>query len=138
MDFPIGRTLVNALHHLLSRFPQVHHLKLHPFSLDNVSRPERVSVDIVDIVRVEDPRLVTVENGFLSRRIREPIHSPVTAVRDVSFARRANNGYALSQHHLISSVSVQVSAAHEACLGWMSVNPTQNHEIFGIHIVKQL
>jgi hypothetical protein len=43
--------------------------------------------------------------------------------------RRANNRYALGHHDLVSCLGVQVSRAHEACLGGMRVDPAYHDEV---------
>ena len=118
--------------------PEVHHLKFHSSRFHYMSRPERVGVNVVNVVGMEKPWQFTTQDGFLARRIGQPVCSPVPTMRCVALARRADDRDAFRQHHLIASMSMQVSAAHEASLSWVSVDPPENHEILRIHIIKQL
>lgn len=54
------------------------------------------------------------------------------------FARRTNNSDTLGQHDLIATVGMQIPTAHETCLRRMGVDPTKDHEIFRVAIIKQL
>jgi len=97
-----------------------------------------IGVNIFNVVWMKDPRLLTAENSFLSWRIRQPIDSPIPTVIRVSFARCTNDGHAFCQHHLVSCMGMQVSATHKACLGWMCMNPSKNHEILRVNVVEEL
>lgn len=42
--------------------------------------------------------------------------------------RSTHNGNALGHHGLVARLSVQISRAHEAGLGWVRVDPPDNRE----------
>lgn len=115
-------------------------------------RPQCVRIDITLCMWMEQSGLGAVQHRLHTRRICESENPPTIGPRQhrsmphfsgfqwhsLSFARCANNRYALRHHHLISAMRVKVSTTHEACLRRVSVDPPQNHQIFPIHIVEQL
>ena len=103
-----------------------------------MTRSQRIGIQVIDFVRMEDARFPTRQDGLLPRRIRQPVHSPVPAIGSVPFAGRTHDRHALLEHHLISTVCVQVSRAHEACLRRMRVDPADDHEVReGVDKVEQ-
>jgi hypothetical protein len=53
-------------------------------------------------------------------------------------ARRTNYRNAFCHHSLICIVCMQISAAHEASLGRMSMYPAQAHQIFRDTVVEEI
>lgn len=51
--------------------PQIHNLKLQSSQLRNMSRSQSISVQISFIMRMEQARLMTVQDGFFTGWIRE-------------------------------------------------------------------
>lgn len=50
---------------------------------------------------------------------------------------RAHDRDALRQHDLVAAVRMQIARAHEARLGWVGVDPTENHEVMLVAIVEE-
>lgn len=76
-------------------FSQVNDIKLQSLSFYYMSRSQSICVDVVDIVRMEDPRLLTSENTFLARWISQPVNAPFPTMSRVAFARCTHNRNAL-------------------------------------------
>ena len=73
------------------------------------------------------PNYNSVSFGALKRYATDPL----------SLARRTDNRDAFRHHHLIPTMSVEVSGAHETCLCGMCVNPTKYHQVLSIHVVEK-
>ena len=61
-----------------SAVPHVVHLKLQALGLEDVAGPQRVRVDVVGGVRVEQARLRAVEDGLHAGRIGQAEDAPST------------------------------------------------------------
>ena len=67
---------MSHIHHLQRRIPQ----------LDNMSRLQRLGVNIVYVVRVEDARFGAAEDGLLTRGIGEAEAAPATCRVSMDFS----------------------------------------------------
>ena len=59
-------------------WPQIHNLKIQASRLKNVSRPQRIRIDVVLRVWMEYPRLLTIQHRLQSRWISKSKDAPTT------------------------------------------------------------
>ena len=111
---------------------KIHDLKLQPFEFRNVPGPQRIRVEIVLRMRMEETTLMTIEDGLLSRRIGQAKDAMFRIVFRCAYYRDT-----LRQHYLVAYARVQISAAQETGLGWMSVYPPTDHKLLTIDVVEE-
>ena len=102
-------------------------------------RPQSIRIQVRHLVRMEDAGLLTPQDHAFPWWIRQSEDAPLAPVifafsassvsSVVSPARRTDNRHALRQHHLITGMSVQVPAAHEARLRGVGVDPAEDDEV---------
>lgn len=145
-----------SLDEAISLRAQINKFKLQSISLKDMARPKCISIHVRLVMWMKQPGLVTVENRVHSGWIRQPEDSPsvsqsVLCSCKISaqhipnrrgdslgwLAGSTDNGNTLRHHNLISAMCMQVSAAHEACLSWVRMDPTQHHQIFSGTVVEK-
>lgn len=92
-----------------------------------MARPQCIRINVLLIVRMKQARLGAARDGLESRRICEPEDAPVGLL-----AGGTHDGNALREHLLVGVMGMQVSGAHETCLGGVRMDPSEDHQVLGI------
>jgi hypothetical protein len=80
MQIPNHNCLLVAVSLVLLLRPHIHNLQRRVLQLNNMSRLQRLGVNIVHIMRMEDTRLRAIENRLFTWWVREAEAAPAIAV----------------------------------------------------------
>lgn len=112
--------------------PHIHNLQRRILQLNNMSRLQRLRIDIIHIMRMKDARLRTAQYRLFARRIGKPEAPPTRLLRG-----RTHNCNAFGHHDLIAYMRMQVAGAHEACLCRVCVDPADDEKLFFVAVVEE-
>lgn len=107
--------------HFHFALPQIHHFELQSWPFNHMPRSQRICVQPVLIVRVEDPRLPALQHMWQARRIRQAENAPIGIM---SWCTNDRDGF--GQHDLISGTGVEISRGEKTRLRRMSVDPAHD------------
>ena len=77
-------------------FPQIDRFELQAWPFHNMSRPQRISVEVRLGMWMKQSLLIAIQDMIQARRISKPEDTKVGIM-----SRRAHDGYGLRQHDLV-------------------------------------